>query len=178
MENLEERLQKSLNRKRIDLIIDSLKGESDSFSLLYSLIDSFDSKISWRAAWVCEKLCVSRPDYFIPLQDNMMDKVLNEDTCMGTRRQLLSIFNCLPIRSPLRVDFLNFCLDHCFDPAYPNAVQSLCLKLSFKMCRTHKDLLSEFKSILENTDLELFASSVKAVAKNTRKAIPKIKFID
>jgi len=46
------------------------------------------------------------------------------------------------------------------------------------MCRTHKDLLSEFKSILENTDLELFASSVKAVAKNTRKAIPKIKFID
>lgn len=72
---------------------------------------------------------------------------------------------------PLRVDFLDFCLDAMTDPAQPHAVRMYCMKLACEMCRTQKDLLHEFRTLVELLEPDLLPPSLRAVRRNVLAAL-------
>ena len=69
-------------------------------------------------------------------------------------------FNAPP---PFRTDFLDYCLAGMSSSRYPHSVRALCMKLAYKLCRTHPELLEELKLNLEIMEPDLLPPSLRSV---------------
>ena len=63
----------------------------------------------------------------------------------------------------LRTDFLDFCLYHMTDIAELPGVQSICMKLAFRMCGFYHELMDEFRRTLEAMEISYYKPAVKSV---------------
>lgn len=137
---------------------------------IYRLISDEDTVISWRAIWVCEKVSEQHPGWFIPLQNDLIERLL---TCRhdGSKRLLLSILYNLPVPNPLPVDLLNYCLDHMLSPQESIGVQALAIRIAYQLCKCEPELLKELQLLLENADIDLYSTGVKSAIRNTLKKI-------
>ena len=167
-------LSGSISRNFVDKIVRSVLNHPDDFKMLYSLITTSETKISWRAAWACEKLCKERPEWFIPLYNELSESA---QSCQheGTKRLLLSVIYHLPIPEKLPICLLDFCIEKMLDPEESIAVQSLCIKIAFEIACQQPDLLYELKLYLENTNTEYYSTAVKSTVRIILKKISQMK---
>ena len=119
--------------------IASAVRSADEVQALYALLSAGEEPLAYRAAWT---LCHLAPTWDAVLRDRYDELVAAALDCphAGRRRLLLALLYRQPQPEPLRVDFLDFCLDAMTDPAQPHAVRMYCMKLACEMCRTQKDL--------------------------------------
>ncbi|MDL2322785.1 hypothetical protein LJC52_02250 [Bacteroidales bacterium OttesenSCG-928-A17] len=157
-------------KANIDKIVDSANRNPDEFPVIWNLRDDEDIKVSWRAAWACEKLSELRPEWFISKQNELIDTLLQENHD-GKKRLLLSILYNLPNPEPYSVPFLDYTLDKMFDPKESIGVQALCVKLAYRLCNIDKDLLYELKMRLQSEDLSYYSKGLKASVRNILKKI-------
>ena len=165
-----EYLNRSIDRLYLHEIVDSVSLFPEDFDILYNLIKDPQSKISWRAAWACQKVFDKYPDFLYGKQEELISLVMksNHD---GTKRILLSILLELPTPQPLPVDFLDFCFEHMLNLNDAIAVQSLCIKIAYKLCLLEPELLPELKLYLENAELEYYSVAVKTCTRNILKKL-------
>lgn len=163
--NFREVLSAPLSRNFVDNIVESVHCHPEDFYVLYGLISDKQVKISWRASWACEKLCKLHPEWFEDKQKELLSLILN---CKhdGKKRILLSIIYQLPIGEPFPVDLLDYCFARMLDLNEPVAVQSLCLKLAYKLCKAEPDLLYELKVYLESAERDYYSIAVKTCIRN------------
>jgi len=153
-------LKEPLSRGMIYIITDELKDNCEDFEIIYQLIFDTETTVSWRAGWVCEKLAEIHPDWFYGRQSQLTAKVL-DSRHGGTRRVLLSMLFDLPVANPFPVDLLDFCFEHMLDLNEPIAVQSLCIKIAYKLCLKEPELLPELKMYLETAETEYYSTGVR-----------------
>ena len=70
------------------------------------------------------------------------------------------------IQSPeedLRTDFLDFCFEHMMDVEEFPGIQSVCMKLAFRMCKFYPELMDELKRTLEAMEIDYYKPAVKCV---------------
>ncbi|WP_321423986.1 hypothetical protein [uncultured Bacteroides sp.] len=168
--NFEERLSSKLSRNFVDAIVVSVQNSPEDFGQLYSLIKSQDTKISWRAAWACEKLSESNPEWFIPKYEEITQLTFSTKHS-GTKRLFLSILYNLPVPSEFPVELYNFCLEKMLSPDEAIAIQALSVKLAYKIALKEPELLSEISLYLENAEMEYFSTGVKNCIRNVLKKI-------
>ena len=115
--------------------IASAVRSADEVQALYALLSAGEEPLAYRAAWT---LCHLAPTWDAVLRDRYDELVAAALDCphAGRRRLLLALLYRQPQPEPLRVDFLDFCLDAMTDPAQPHAVRMYCMKLACEMCRT------------------------------------------
>ena len=63
----------------------------------------------------------------------------------------------------LRTDFLDFCLDHMQNPDEYPGIQSLSLKLAYKMCLFYPELMDELKRTLQAMEMEYYSPALRSV---------------
>ena len=63
----------------------------------------------------------------------------------------------------LRTDFLDFCLEHMASIEEFPGVQTLCMKLAYRMCCFYPELMDELKRTLEMMDIEYYKPAVKGL---------------
>lgn len=168
--DFEARLSSTLSRNFVDTIVASVQDNPEDFQLLYSLIKSEETKISWRAAWACEKLSESCPQWFISKYEEITNLALSIKHS-GTKRLLLSILYNLPVPSQFPVELYNFCLEKMISPDEAIAIQALSVKLAYKIALKEPELLSEICLYLENAETEYFSTGVKNCIRNVLKKI-------
>lgn len=154
----------------IEPMIKSIRENPEEFADMYKL--TFDPQliVSWRALWVCEKLSEIHPGWFIPLQEELTERLLS---CLhsGSKRLLLSIFFNLPVREPISVPLLNFCFDRMLSLNESIATQALCIKIAYRLCQKEPELLGELRIILESAETNFFSKGVNTTIRNTLKKI-------
>ena len=125
--------------------IASAVRSADEVQALYALLSAGEEPLAYRAAWT---LCHLAPTWDAVLRERYNELVAAALDCphAGRRRLLLALLYRQPQPEPLRVDFLDFCLDAMTDPVQPHAVRMYRMKLACEMCRTQKDLLHEFRT--------------------------------
>lgn len=140
--------------------------DNELFQALHSIAMTDDSLAANRALWVCEKLSEKYPGLFVPCYDDLTDRLLasSNDTA---RRLLLSILFNLPVPTPLPIHLLNYCFDHLLNPKDSIAVQALCIKLAYQLCRQQPELQQELQVILENADATLYSPGVQSAIRST-----------
>ena len=151
-------------------MVQSISQSPEEFSDMYRLTSDANITASWRALWVCEKLSELHPEWFVPLQDELTERLL---TCQhdGSKRLLLSILFNLPVTEPVSVPLLNFCLDGMLSPDESIAVQALCIKIAYRLCTKEPELLHELRIVLESANMEFFSKAVNSTIRNTLKRI-------
>ncbi len=168
--DFEAKLSSTLSRSVIDAIVASVQSYPEDFERLYSLVTNKETKLSWRAAWACEKLSELSPEWFIPKYDEIVCLTLSMKHS-GTKRLLLSILYNLPVPAEFPVELYNFCLEKMLSPDEAIAVQGLCIKLAYKIALKEPELLGEIRLYLENAETEYFSTGVKNCIRNVLKKI-------
>lgn len=151
-------------------VTDMVNVYPEDFDIIYRLISDPDDRVAWRAAWACEKIFEKYPRFLEGKQHELIGYVVNGNHS-GKKRILLSILLGLPVPSPLPVDFLDYCLQHMFDPDQAIAVQALCIKMAYKLCTTEPELLPELKLYMENVEIDYYSPGVQSCIRNTLKRL-------
>ncbi len=168
--NYQEYLARPISKLLLHRVVDAVGVYPEDFDTIYALITNADTKISWRAAWACQKVFEKYPGFMEGKQEELIRMVMKSNHS-GTRRILLSILLELPIAAPLPVDLLEFCFANMLDPDQAIAIQSLCIKMAYKLCLLEPELLPELKLYLEHAEPEYYSPGVKNCIRNTLKAL-------
>lgn len=167
-------LSERLTPRFLDPILSQIKQYPEDIEMVYGLISHPDTIVAWRATWACEKWCREFPDWFLDKREDLMALSL-QARHKGIKRLILAILNQLPVPESISVPFLNSCLEGMFSFDEPSAIQSLYIKLSYKLCLAEPGLLPELKMLLESAEPQYYQMAVKTARKNILLRLDKIK---
>jgi len=138
---------------------------------LYDLLSDDEEAIGYQAAWVFTHFSRQDNEWMYDKQDELIDEAMVSDHG-GKRRLLLNLIYKQPLTNPLRVDFLDFCLERMLSVKELPGVQSVCMKIAYELCRPIPELIQELKVTLEMMERDL-CPAIRTVRMNILKAIPK-----
>lgn len=99
----------------------------------------------------------------IPIKDELIDMAIRCDNS-SIRRALFGIIQRLELKKEdVRTDFLDHCLSKMVSLNEVPSVQSLCMKLAYKMCKFYPELMEELKRTLEAMEISYYTPAVKNV---------------
>lgn len=168
--NYREKLYQTINLKTIKIIVESILEHPSDFDFLFQLISDSDKKISWRAAWVCDKIAEIKPEFYSQWH---IDKIIEgtiANSHEGFRRSCLSILYHLPLQ-PVNVALLNSCFEWMISTKSSIAIQALSIKIIQRYCSVEPDIKAELKAYLENYDSEGVSVGIMAVRRNVLKTL-------
>lgn len=85
----------------IDRIIEEIRRQPESFEALYHLTTDEKLLVSWRALWVCDKLCRQYPDWIRPLREELTGKAGDLQTRGFQAPASLHTLPCSRRRNPI-----------------------------------------------------------------------------
>lgn len=140
---------------------------------LYELVIGEDETIGYHATWIFTHFSSQDNEWLYNKQDQLINEVL---VCKhgGKRRVMLNLLYRQPFPNPPRVDFLDFCLERMMSSEELPGVKSLCMKISYELCRPIPELMQELRTMLAMMEGDL-VPSIRAVRKNILKAMQKEK---
>ncbi|MBO4600186.1 MAG: hypothetical protein J5641_05560 [Bacteroidales bacterium] len=144
-----------------------MAAEMPALSLFECLYDA-DDRVARNAAWVLTHKPVSEIST-LP-QDRLIDLAI---TTPGSalRRLTLNLIEQQPMAAEeVRTDFLDFCLSHMVMLEEPPGVQSLCLKLAYRMCSLYPELMPEFVATLNLMPTEFYKPGLKYLIKKIKQS--------
>ena len=95
--------------------------------------------------------------------DELIEQAIQTENS-SLRRLTLNIIERLKMNEEdLRTDFLDFCLEHMASIEEFPGVQTLCMKLAYRMCCFYPELMDELKRTLEMMDIEYYKPAVKGL---------------
>ena len=169
--HLEQILSGRIHMQDIQEALFYIAGNDQRKLELYQLIHHENQVLSYQALWVLTHLNVKENEWLFDKQGELIDEVL---ICAhpGKRRLLLNLLLKQPVPNPLRVDFLDFCLQRMISKDELPGVQSLCIKLAYEQCRSIPELLQELRTILDMMQPDLLAPAIRSVRNNILKKLP------
>jgi len=168
--NFKEKLSERIHLKDIyEMMLSAQNMDSKKKELYQALFDT-DDKVAYQAAWVFTHFSLAENRWLYDKQNELIDEAL---VCVhpGKRRLLLTLIFRQPPANPLRTDFLDFCLTRMISKQELPAVQSLCMKLAYEMCRQIPELRQELHSIIELMEPDLLSVAMKSARNNVLKAM-------
>lgn len=174
MEDFRKALEGTIGRKHIDKVVAQVVDSPARFGELYALTNDEDERTAWHATWACEKLSIQLPSLYQGKTEELMLRAMQ---CQhsGIKRLLLNIVFHLPIREPIHVEFLDFCLHGMLSPMETASGQAVCMKLAYAFCQKEPELLGELQAYLENMEPEYYPAAVQCTRNHILKEIRKEK---
>lgn len=168
--NLKKQLADRIYIVDIKNIIKYVKGDAERKLELYKLLFDSDMRVAYHAGWVMSHFFQKENEWLFERRNEVIDLAM---TCEhpGLRRQLLTILYRQPLADSERVDFLDFCLEGIFSLQHPLAVQSLCIKIAYELCRSIPELKGELRAALEMMDDEELSPAILAAKRNVLHAM-------
>ena len=158
-----QRLRESLGGAEVR----ALAREVPCSLLLPCLAEEEDIRVARNAAWV---LTHKSPTEIRTLpQDGLIDLSLaTPDTSL--RRLTLCLIERQGIAAEeVRTDFLDFCLEHMADIEEFPGIQSLCMKIAYRMCRFYPELMDEFMRTIDSIELSYYKPALRCVVNRIKK---------
>lgn len=163
MENIRERLQKSFSEGGAQEIYRDIKSEGDflGFARRYAFDDDF--RVARSALWGLTKANDTELSALQAILNDFINQAMQTEN-PSVRRLSLNIIERLKMgEDDLRTDFLDFCFDHMTRLDEFSGIQSLCMKLAFRMSQFYPELSDEFMRTLEAMEIDYYKSAVKGL---------------
>lgn len=144
-------------------IYEEVKASGDFVSFAKDYAFDEDHIIARNALWVLTKSTKRELANLQPLMNDLIEQAMRY-TNSAVCRLSLNIIERLTIKEEdLRTDFLDFCLEHMAKVDELPGVQSICLKLAFKMCKFYDELMGELVRTLEAMEMDYYTPAIKSV---------------
>ena len=140
-----------------------IKRTGDFVGFACRFMHSEDERVARNAFWTLTKATDKELSQLQSILKELIDLALATPSS-SVRRLSLNIIERLEMKEDdLRSDFLDFCLEHMADADELPGIQSISMKLAYRMCRFYPELLAEFKATLESMEPEFFKPAVNCV---------------
>ena len=156
-------MREAYSEREAQAICQEVRQSGDFVGFAQKSMHSDDSRVARNALWTLTKASDSELSQLQPLLDELMDLAMLTDSS-AVRRLSLNLVERLEMsEEDLRTDFLDFCLEHMADIGELPGVQSISMKLAFRMCKFYPELMDEFRHTLEAMEISYYKPAVKSV---------------
>lgn len=160
---IEERLRQTFSEGGAQEIYQDVKASGDFLGFAHRYAFSQDYLVARSALWGLTKASKAELSQLQEILNKFIDQAMQTDNS-SVRRLSLNIVERLEMyEDDLRTDFLDFCLDHMIDVEEFPGIQSVCMKLAFRMCKFYPELMDELKRTLETMEIDYYKPAVKCV---------------
>ncbi|MGM9804115.1 MAG: hypothetical protein ACI308_08065 [Muribaculaceae bacterium] len=158
-----ERLKGAYSEGEALAIYREVKQEGDFAGFCRRFMHDADYQVARNALWGLTKASNDELMQLMPLRDSLIDLAMAHQNS-SVRRLALNVVERLPMREQdVRTDFLDFCLSKMVDVSELPGIQSLCMKLAYRMCSFYPELMGELRRTVEAMDMEYYRPAVKSV---------------
>ena len=144
-------------------IYQEVKAMGNFLGFAHQYAFSQDYRVARSALWGLTKASREELSQLQVILDKFIDQAMQAENS-SVRRLSLNIVERLELKEEdLRTDFLDFCFEHMMDVDEFPGIQSVCMKLAFRMCKFYPELMDELKRTLEAMEIDYYKPAVKGV---------------
>lgn len=159
----EERLKGAYSEGEALAIYNEVKQSGDLIGFCRTYMNHEDYQVARNALWGVTKASKAEHTQLQPLLHPLIDLAMQTDNASVRRLSLYHIERLKLEEDDLRTDFLDFCLAHMVNPDEFPGIQSLCMKIAYRMCKFYPELMGEFMRTIESMDMTFYKPAVKCV---------------
>ncbi len=157
----EDRLRQTFSEGGAQEIYQDVKASGDFLGFARQYAFSEDYLVARSALWGLTKASKEDLSQLQVIQNELIDQAMKTKNS-SVRRLSLNIVERLDMsEDDLRTDFLDFCFEHMIDVEEFPGIQSVCMKLAFRMCKFYPELMDELKRTLEAMEIDYYKPAVK-----------------
>ena len=159
----EERLRQTFSEGGAQEIYQEVKAMNDFLGFTRQYAFSQDYRVARSALWGLTKASKDELSQLQVTLNEMIEQAMQTENS-SVRRLSLNIVERLEMKEEdLRTDFLDFCFNHMMDIEEYPGIQSVCMKLAFRMCKFYPELMDELKRTIEAMEIDYYKPAVKCV---------------
>ena len=157
----EERLRQTFSEGGAQEIYQEVKASGDFLGFAHRYAFSQDYRVARSALWGLTKASKEEISQLQVILDKFIVQAMQTENS-SVRRLSLNVIERLEIvEDDLRTDFLDFCFEHMMDVEEFPGIQSVCMKIAFRMCKFYPELMDELKRTLEAMEIDYYKPAVK-----------------
>ena len=158
-----ERLQQTFSEGCAQEIYQEVKSTCDFLVFSRQYAFSQDYRVARSALWGLTKASKEELSQLQVILNEVIDQAMQTENS-SVRRLSLNIVERLEMsEEDLRTDFIDFCFEHMMDVEEFPGIQSVCMKLAFRMCTFYPELMDELKRTLETMEIDYYKPAIKCV---------------
>ena len=158
-----ERLRQTFSEGGAQEIYRVVKATGNFLGFAQRYVFDKDYRVARSALWGLTKATDEELSKLQVILDELIEQAIQTENS-SLRRLTLNIIERLKMNEEdLRTDFLDFCLEHMASIEEFPGVQTLCMKLAYRMCCFYPELMDELKRTLEMMDIEYYKPAVKGL---------------
>ena len=160
-----ERLKQTFSEGGAQEIYQEIKAQGDFLGFAKRFVFDSDYRVARSALWGLTKTTDKELSELQVILNELIDQAMQTENS-SVRRLTLNIIERLKIaEDDLRTDFLDFCLEHAVSIKEFPGIQTLCMKLAYRMCSFYPELMDELKRILEAMEIDYYKPAIKGLRK-------------
>ena len=158
-----ERLRQTFSEGGAQEIYHEVKAEGDFLGFARQYFFDPDYRVARSALWGLTKATDEELSELQVILDELIEQAIHTENS-STRRLTLNIIERLKMdEEDLRTDFLDFCFEHMVSIEEFPGIQTLCMKLAYRMCSFYPELMGEMKRTLDAMEIEYYKPAVKSL---------------
>ena len=158
-----DRLRQTFSEGGAMEIYHEIKSSGDFLGFTKQYAFDSDYRVARSALWGLTKAADKELSQLQVLLDELINQAMHTEDS-SVRRLTLSIIERLELTEDnLRTDFIDFCLDHMVAGDELPGIQTLSMKLAYRMCNFYPELKEEFKRIIEAMEISYYKPAVKGL---------------
>ena len=158
-----ERLRQTFSEGGAQEIYQEVRATGDFLSFARRHVFDVDYRVARSALWGLTKATDGELSELQVILNELIDQAMQTENS-SVRRLTLNIIDRLKMNEDeLRTDFLDFCFEHMVSIEEFPGIQTLCMKLAYRMCTFYPELIDELKRTLEAMEIDYYKPAVKGL---------------
>ena len=160
-----ERLRHTFSEGGAQEIYQEIRAAGDFLGFARRYVFDSDYRVARSALWGLTKSTNEELSELQVILNELIDQAIQTENS-SVRRLTLNIIERLSMdEDDLRTDFLDFCFEHMACIEEVPGIQTLCMKLAYRMCTFYPELMDELKRTLEAMEIDYYKPAVKCLRK-------------
>ena len=158
-----DRLRQTYSEGGAKEIYHEIKAGGDFLGFAKQYAFDADYHVARSALWGLTKASDDELSQLQGLLNELIVQAMQTENS-SVRRLTLNVIERLELtEDDLRSDFLDFCMEHMVTGDEFPGVQTLCMKLAYRMCNFYPELMEEFKRIVDAMEIDYYKPAVKGL---------------
>ena len=160
-----ERLRLTFSEGGAQDIYREVRATGDFLGFARRYVFDKEYRVARSALWGLTKATDEELSVLQVLLNELIDQAMQTENS-SVRRITLNIIERLTLEEDdLWTDFLDFCFEHMVSIEEFPGIQTLCMKLAYRMCSLYPELMEELKRTLEAIEIDYYKPAVKCLRK-------------
>jgi hypothetical protein len=160
-----ERLKQTFSEGGAQEIYQEVRAAGDFLGFAQRYAFDSDYRVARSSLWGLTKATDKELSALQVILNELIEQAIHTNNS-SVRRLTLNVIERLKMNEDdLRTDFLDFCFEHMVSIEEFSGIQTLCMKLAYRMCSFYPELMDELKRTIDAMEIDYYKPAVKCLHK-------------